>query len=228
MDIPARHPNPETRQALIEAALRCFAKYGYEATSIRLVASMAGKNASLISYHFGNKEGLYRQVIEHLLASLPKLAITQDGPDQAPCVSPQDRLAAFIRRFIAVLDDSFSPTTPDREIAYKLWFAEWHRSKPEVRDLIQAYAAEAVAELREVIHDLRPDLEPSDVAFCGVVIHDCCLAHVLNSEINRLAWPELPTTGGSAQMVDRLTHFIHQGLAGFHPAGLASLSKEQK
>lgn len=53
---------PDSREALIEAALACFSKYGYDATSIRLVASMAGKNSSLISYYFKGKEGLYREV----------------------------------------------------------------------------------------------------------------------------------------------------------------------
>lgn len=231
METQGPHSSPETRAALIDAALHCFAKYGYEATSIRLVASMAGKNASLIFYHFGNKEGLYRQVVEDLLASLPKLTTTGASPGLDPAGQPpQDRLAVFIKQLIEVLDVSFAPSDPDREAACKLWLAELHNPKPEVRDLIQAYASEAVAELRQVIQALRPDLDACGVAFCGVLIHGCCLAHAITPEINRLAWPELQATGSHAQLVDNLTHFIHRGLDGFNPPRLAAhdFSKEQK
>lgn len=67
------HPSDSlgTRESLLEAALACFAKYGYDATSIRLIASMAGKNTSLISYYFDSKEGLYREVIQYLLSRFP-------------------------------------------------------------------------------------------------------------------------------------------------------------
>src|SRR5574340_746286 len=94
----------DTRDALLEAALACFAKYGYEATSIRLVASMAGKNSSLISYYFKGKEGLYREVFRYLLAHFAAKATEGDAQDadQAP-VDPEDgraRLRAHIRRIL--------------------------------------------------------------------------------------------------------------------------------
>ncbi len=47
----------DSRTALLEAALHCFAQRGFDGTSIRDIAAAAGRNSSLISYHFSSKEG---------------------------------------------------------------------------------------------------------------------------------------------------------------------------
>ena len=49
------HP---TRRDLLDAALRLFARDGYDATSTRAIAAEAETNISSIAYHFGGKEGL--------------------------------------------------------------------------------------------------------------------------------------------------------------------------
>jgi AcrR family transcriptional regulator len=43
----------ETKELLLDAALRCLAEHGYAGTSARVVAGEAGVNPGLISYHFG-------------------------------------------------------------------------------------------------------------------------------------------------------------------------------
>src|SRR4051812_29993633 len=54
----------DTRARLIRAATELFAKNGFDGTSIKDLASHAGVNVSLVSYHFGGKEGLYRACVE--------------------------------------------------------------------------------------------------------------------------------------------------------------------
>lgn len=56
------HPPPDaadSRARLLGAALRLFAENGFAKTSIRQIAEAAGANAALISYYFGDKQGLY-------------------------------------------------------------------------------------------------------------------------------------------------------------------------
>lgn len=53
-----------TREHIIEAAMRLFAEKGYEATSVRDIATQAQANLALINYHFGSKEGLLKEIIE--------------------------------------------------------------------------------------------------------------------------------------------------------------------
>jgi AcrR family transcriptional regulator len=53
----------EARQRLIAAGLEVFGRYGYEAASTRQIAERAGVNLSAITYHYGNKAGLYNAVV---------------------------------------------------------------------------------------------------------------------------------------------------------------------
>lgn len=46
------------REKLIEAGFKCFAQYGFEKASSRLIASEAGVALGLIHRHFGGKERL--------------------------------------------------------------------------------------------------------------------------------------------------------------------------
>jgi AcrR family transcriptional regulator len=54
----------ETRERLISAAVKLFAEKGFDGTSVKELADAAGANVSLVSYHFGGKEGLYRHCLE--------------------------------------------------------------------------------------------------------------------------------------------------------------------
>jgi TetR/AcrR family transcriptional regulator len=55
-----------TREKVIEAAALEFAEHGFKAASTRAVAGAAGIQHTLITYHFGDKEGLWRAVLSAL------------------------------------------------------------------------------------------------------------------------------------------------------------------
>jgi len=57
----------DTRRRILDAALEIFAAEGYEGASTRVLAERAGVNLPAIQYYFGNKEGLYRAVIESII-----------------------------------------------------------------------------------------------------------------------------------------------------------------
>jgi TetR/AcrR family transcriptional regulator len=54
----------DTPERLIDAATRLFAAKGFDGVSVKELAEEAGANVSLVSYHFGGKEGLYRTCLE--------------------------------------------------------------------------------------------------------------------------------------------------------------------
>lgn len=54
----------ETRSALMDSALRHFGSSGFLAASVHDIARDAGVNVSLVSYHFGGKEGLFKACLE--------------------------------------------------------------------------------------------------------------------------------------------------------------------
>jgi len=76
---PAQLAQPtDSRERLLQAALRCFAEHGFEKTSTRMIAQAAGANLAAIRYYFGDKAGIYRAVFTE------------------PIRKPQDEMAALL------------------------------------------------------------------------------------------------------------------------------------
>jgi len=58
------------RECLIDAALECFLNDDYHRVTTRQIADKAGANISMIRYYFGNKEGLYEEMLRESFAPL--------------------------------------------------------------------------------------------------------------------------------------------------------------
>lgn len=56
-----RDESTDSRSLLIQAAQKHFGLHGYKASSVHDIAREAGLNVSLVNYHFGGKEGLFRE-----------------------------------------------------------------------------------------------------------------------------------------------------------------------
>lgn len=57
-----------TQKKLLQAALELFSEKGYDKATIREISERAGTTLPSIYYHFGNKEGLLRALLEHHFA----------------------------------------------------------------------------------------------------------------------------------------------------------------
>jgi TetR/AcrR family transcriptional regulator, regulator of cefoperazone and chloramphenicol sensitivity len=55
-----RSDGEQSRERLLQAALRLFSEHGYTKTSTRAIAEAAQTNVAAIRYYFGDKAGLYR------------------------------------------------------------------------------------------------------------------------------------------------------------------------
>jgi AcrR family transcriptional regulator len=62
----------KTRDKILHAACKTFAKYGYMATTTRMICSEAQVNVALINYHFHTKAELYKTVIGTLFENVAK------------------------------------------------------------------------------------------------------------------------------------------------------------
>lgn len=63
----------ETRRVLLEAALNEFAERGFDGASVRRIGERAGIEYTLITYHFRNKDALWRAVAEHAFEQIEAL-----------------------------------------------------------------------------------------------------------------------------------------------------------
>ncbi len=99
-DAPSPAPVPEdTRARLLQAGLKLFAHQGYAKTSTRELAEAASVNVAAISYHFGDKAGLYRAVFTEPLGS-PE---AERAAFEAASGQLRSALAAFYAGFIEPL-----------------------------------------------------------------------------------------------------------------------------
>lgn len=65
------------QQRLIDAAMQCFLDDDYHRVTTRQIATAADTNVSMIRYYFGNKEGLYEEMIRSIL--LPLLEVLESS-----------------------------------------------------------------------------------------------------------------------------------------------------
>ena len=70
MPIPS---HSSTRDNLLAAAIRIFARKGYRKATVREICNAAGSsNVNSINYYFGSKDLLYREILEILFAEYDK------------------------------------------------------------------------------------------------------------------------------------------------------------
>ena len=62
---PASRARDSTRNKILKAATRIFARYGYDGGSVEKISKSAKSVDRMIYYYFGNKEGLFIEVLEN-------------------------------------------------------------------------------------------------------------------------------------------------------------------
>ena len=73
-----------TREAILDAARRAFAEYGYQHATIRGVADLAGVDPALVHHYFGTKQDLFVAAVQLPLNPVEQLmAVLGEDPDQA-------------------------------------------------------------------------------------------------------------------------------------------------
>lgn len=56
--------NKDTKMHILNTSIMLFSTLGYNETSIRKISKEAGVNVSMISYYFGGKEGILRDIVK--------------------------------------------------------------------------------------------------------------------------------------------------------------------
>lgn len=56
----------DTQRKLLETGKELFSIYGFEGTSLRMIASAAGTNVAAMAFHFKNKENFYSEVLNYV------------------------------------------------------------------------------------------------------------------------------------------------------------------
>jgi AcrR family transcriptional regulator len=97
----SRLPRAEREERILDAAVREFDEYGFQAASMERIAHAAGITKALIYQYFGSKEGVYTACVERGRAEMferLRVAARAAGADQAAI------LAAVIGAYFEELD----------------------------------------------------------------------------------------------------------------------------
>jgi AcrR family transcriptional regulator len=131
-------PSNITRERILKAAERLFADRGYEETSIRAIVTKARVNQAAINYHFGGKDGLYREVLRTAFRGLTKQQLAHAQEMQG--MSRENALSEFIRH-------QLHPLGERGELSRHLRIFNWEAVRPTAvyRKLMSEEAAPFMA-----------------------------------------------------------------------------------
>ena len=87
------------RDALLEAAAALFSKNGYSGVSMREIATSAGANVGSLTYHFGSKANLLREVYERHTEPMNRRRMELLG-EARRIRDPRERLRAILRAYV--------------------------------------------------------------------------------------------------------------------------------
>ncbi|TLG79160.1 TetR/AcrR family transcriptional regulator [Methylocystis sp. B8] len=199
-----------TRAALIKAATAVFAEYGYDGGSVRLITQKAMANQAAVNYHFGGKDGLYREVLLAATRAFEENAFLD--AEELDALSPEGALRRYLHQFLLPL------VKRDRVCRYLRIFA-WESVKPS--ETFSAFIAQSPPRIfrlaERVVRRFLPQESSSEtVTFAMLWLAQQPMFFVREAE--RLAKPPFSLKfddDALERLVDTLTGLSLRGLAGF-------------
>jgi AcrR family transcriptional regulator len=166
------------RARLLKSALDCFLADDYHEVSTRMIAERAGANVSMIRYYFGNKEGLYEEMIRETLGPLLDVL-------DSPTLSAVSGLTDFLRLYYDTMIER--PEFP--KLILKVLALNQGPGRRFILQLLErgrARGAHRVAELKadgHVAGDIDPDI--LRISFISLAMTPILLKSVFEEQIGR-------------------------------------------
>lgn len=123
-------PTGDTRQKILDAALRLFATSGFAGTSIRDIANAIGMSSSNIYHFFGSKEGIWTAIFESTVKDLPQTLRDASNREK----DPLERFKLLIRAHIVFNNGYWREG--------RLFTSDEGRLSPESNDLVRGIQRE--------------------------------------------------------------------------------------
>lgn len=92
-----------TRERLISAAAALFAEQGFRRVTVRDICREASANVAAVNYHFGDKHGLYREVVERVLATVKEFDAA--SRNVARGASPEEKLRHYAKSYLVLVEN---------------------------------------------------------------------------------------------------------------------------
>jgi AcrR family transcriptional regulator len=100
-----RRSSDEVRSLLIAAARKLFRQAGYEATTTKDIAALAGVSETLVFTSFGSKLGLFDAAIVEPFTEFVR-DYMESWQRHDPALTPQSRVAGFVDRLFHLAEEN--------------------------------------------------------------------------------------------------------------------------
>lgn len=190
-----------TRDKLLDVAGRIFAQHGYQSATIREISAAAGANVAAVNYHFGDKLGLYTEVVRQAMQTAEIEAVQSALDLSAP---PDDILRAVIRARLRSVCRNDRPDWYFRILTHEL--AE---PTPALRQLINKVGRPLFERILELIGGMI-DLPSGDdrTRLCALSVMGQILVYKFATPLIAGVWPELKMTPAQVERVaDHIADF---------------------
>ena len=190
-----------TRDKLIDAAGQVFAERGYRSATIREICRRAGANVAAVNYTFGDKMGLYTEVLRHSVraAQTPAMRAALDAG-----LSPEDAIRGVVR---ARLQSLCREARPDWHL--RLVMHEFTHPTPAMARVVDEGIRPVYERLRKAVGEivgLPPDEETTRLSVNSIVGQ--ILFYTFSQPVLSRLQPELKLTPSQLDRIaDHITDF---------------------
>jgi len=191
-------PADITRERILKAARSLFADRGYEDTSIRAVVAKARVNQAAINYHFGGKDGLYREVLRAAIRALTEHQLAH--AEEMKGMSRENALVEFVRY-------QLRPLAARDQISQHYRLFNWETVRPTTvyRDIISEEATPFLGFAVDLMRRFMPSTDQHTLTMAAIWLVGQCAIFVRNRE--QLANPPVSLDLDEAA-VERLTNLV--------------------
>jgi len=209
----------ETRERLVRAAEALFAERGFKRVTVREICIAARANVAAVNYHFGDKLGLYRVVVQSaidLMCETTELA--RRAGDGQP---PEEQLRRFITIFLRRL------LTPGPNTVHQLMHREMHDPTPALDAIVDQGVRPRIEYLSGVIAQMTGGDPGDDVVLrCVASIQSQALSYLHGPVASRLTRPGFKAQPTEDQVEVAARHVTAFSIAGVYAATRAAADAE--
>ena len=197
VEMTSKRHGEETHARILEAAVECFARHGYDATGVAEICACAGVSKGAFYHHFPSKQALFMELLDHWLSELdsrlaaartgartvPESLMQMAGMLQAIFQAGSERLPFFLE---------FWSRAAREPAVWQATIAPYKRYRDLLRDMIEAGIAEGT-------------LRPVDSEVAAHVVVSLAVGLVLQGSLDPSGanWGQV-ATGGLQMLLEGL------------------------
>jgi AcrR family transcriptional regulator len=199
----------ETRDRVLDAAERLFGERGFKHVTVREICRSAGANVAAVNYHFGDKLGLYREVLQGAIDAMR--ATTELARAAGEGRPAEEQLRQFISIFLHRV------LAPGSERIHRLIHREQHDPTPALDALVEQGLRPRIEYVSDIVARMM-GCDPDDEAVLRAVasIQAQATSYLPHPIAARLGFAFKPTR---ARIDEAARHVATFSIAGVHAIG---------